>query len=104
MVFQSYGLKRKHVASEGQHGEGHEGGDLRPRKVHKVTFKLAEEQPLLCQDIEIKVSQQILFRRRSSCMILVVDMRLLERVALLVRHRRPSPPLSRQGPIFCRLP
>ena len=28
IVFQSYGLKRKHVANEGQHGEGHEGGDL----------------------------------------------------------------------------
>ena len=27
IVFQSYGLKRKHVAKEGQHGEGHEGGD-----------------------------------------------------------------------------
>ena len=26
-VFQSYMLKRKHVANEGQHGEGHEGGD-----------------------------------------------------------------------------
>ena len=43
IVFQSYGLKRKHVANEGQHGEGHEGGDLRPRKVHKVTFKLTGE-------------------------------------------------------------
>ena len=27
IVFQSYGLKRKYVANEGQHGEGHEGGD-----------------------------------------------------------------------------
>ena len=28
IVFQSYRLKRKHVANEGQHGEWHEGGDL----------------------------------------------------------------------------
>ena len=39
IVFQSYGLKRKHLTNEGHHDEGHEGGDLRPRKVHKVTFK-----------------------------------------------------------------
>ena len=28
ILFQSYRLKRKHVANEGQHGEWHKGGDL----------------------------------------------------------------------------
>ena len=37
-MFQSYGLKRKHVANEGQHGEGHEGCDQdQERKEEKMS-------------------------------------------------------------------